>query len=83
MDAQQVIALRIAKLAEGGPAAQREASLMVTEKIKALADSHHLVVTATSRGKGDRAAENVLGMYRRRVSANKRRLSKAQAGRPG
>ena len=39
LDAQDVIALRLAKLALGGPEAEREASLMVSEKYKAFADS--------------------------------------------
>jgi hypothetical protein len=76
MDAQHVIALRLAKLAAGGPKAQREALLMVTEKMKALADSQRLIVSATGRGKGDKAAQKVVGLYQRRVSANKKRLGK-------
>ena len=76
LDAQQVIALRLAKLAAGGPKAQREATRMVSEKIKALADSQRLVVSAVARGKGGKTAQQVIGLYQRRVSANKRRLSK-------
>jgi hypothetical protein len=75
-DAQQVIALRLAKLAAGGPKAKREASLMVSEKVKTLADSQMLIVSAVGRGKVDKAGQQVLGLYRRRVSANKKRLSK-------
>jgi hypothetical protein len=76
LDAQHVIALRLAKLAEGGPKAQREATRMVNEKLKALAESQRLIVSAAGRGKGDRAAKQVLGLYQRRVSANKKRLRK-------
>ena len=77
MDAQHVIALRLAKLAAGGPKAQREAARMANEKIKALADSQRLIVSAAGRGKGDKAAKQVLGIYQRRVSANKKRLAKS------
>lgn len=76
LDAQHVIALRMAKLALGGPAAKREAAKMIAEKAKAVADSQHLVLSAAVRGQGDRAAERVIGLYQRRVSANKRRLGK-------
>jgi hypothetical protein len=75
-DAQQVVALRLAKLALGGPAAEREASLMVSEKVKAFTESQRLVVSAAVRGKADRAPASVIGLYQRRVGANKRRLSR-------
>ncbi|MBV8400555.1 MAG: hypothetical protein JOZ17_17720 [Acetobacteraceae bacterium] len=76
VDSQQVIALRLAKLAEGGRKAEREASLMVSEKMKALADSQRLIASAAASGQGARAARKVLGLYQKRVSANKKRLSK-------
>jgi hypothetical protein len=76
MEAQQVIALRLAKLALGGAAAEREAARMVSEKVKALADSQRLVVSAAVRGKADNAPASVIGLYQRRVGANKRRLSR-------
>jgi hypothetical protein len=73
-DAQQVISLRLAMLALGGQEAEQEASLMVSEKVKALLDSQRLVVSAAVRGKVDRAPASVLGLYQRRLGANKRRL---------
>lgn len=76
MDAQQVIGMRLLKLAAGGTSAQREASMMVSEKVKALADAQLAIVTAASTGKGDRAAQQALRIYQQRVSANKRRLRK-------
>jgi hypothetical protein len=33
-------------------------------------------VSAAARGKADRAPASVIGLYRRRVGANKRRLSR-------
>ncbi|MBV8576942.1 MAG: hypothetical protein JOZ58_18130 [Acetobacteraceae bacterium] len=74
LDAQDVIALRLAKLALGGPEAEREASLMVSEKYKAFADSQWLIVRAALRGNAERAPASVVGLYGRRVRANKRRL---------
>jgi hypothetical protein len=74
VESQQVIALRLAKLAKGGRRAEREASLMVSEKMKALADSQRLIAAAS--GQGARAARKVLGLYQTRVTANKKRLSK-------
>jgi len=76
LDSQQVIALRLARLAAGGSKAQREASLMVSEKVKALAASQRAILAASTAGKGDKAAKKVLGIYQKRVSANKKRLSK-------
>ena len=76
MDAQQVIGMRLLKLAAGGASGKREAALMVSEKVKALGDSQLAFALAAGSGKGDKAAERALAVYQRRVSANKRRLRK-------
>lgn len=76
LDAQQVIMLRLAKLARGGPRAQAEATRMVAEKVRALGESQTLVIKAVATGKGHTAPEKVLGHYSRKVGANKRRLGK-------
>jgi len=76
LDAQQVIALRLAKLARGGPAAHREATKMVAEKVKAAADSQRVLLTAAVTGKSGDGPKRVINLLQRRVSANKRRLSK-------
>lgn len=75
-DAQQVIAMRMLKLAAGGAAAQREAVMMVNEKVKAMADSQTAFLKAVSTGKSDKAPKRAVSVYQRRVSANKRRLRK-------
>ena len=80
LESQQVVALRLAKLAMGGPKAKREASRMVREKSKALADSQRLIASAAAKSQGDRAAQRVLGLYQKRVSANKKRLSRGKKG---
>ena len=73
---QQVIAMRIAMLAGGGPAAEREATLMVVEKVRALIKSQTLMAKAVLHGRFDGGAEPVMALYLRRVGANKRRLAR-------
>jgi hypothetical protein len=68
-EAQHVIGLRTLKLARGGALGQREAQLMVTEKGVALAEAIGIFSTGGS-------AEKVLRRYRKRIRANKRRLSR-------
>lgn len=75
-EAQQVIALRMAKLAFGGPAAMLEARRMVNEKLEASAKAAGMVSAAMMRGAPDGGADQVVQMLRREVRANKRRLSK-------
>jgi hypothetical protein len=67
-EAQQVIALRLMKLAAGGPAAEREARRMVTEKIVASAEA---AATLASGG----SPQTVLRRYRTIMRANNQRLS--------
>jgi hypothetical protein len=76
IEAQQVVALRLARLAAGGPRAGREAARMVTEKVGAFATAQRMMLGATSRAESAKASKQVLALYRRRVAANKRRLSK-------
>jgi len=75
IEAQQVIALRLTKMAMGGPDVQREAELMVSEKLEALTTAGHEVAKAAITGKHDLGADQVMQMYRRKVRANKRRLT--------
>jgi len=75
IDAPQVIAFRLAKLGSGDPRAGREASLMVEEKFKAIADSHLLALKAALRGEPERAAGEIVDLYQHRIEANKRRLN--------
>jgi hypothetical protein len=75
IEAQQVIALRLTKMALGGPAAQKEAELMVSEKLNAMAESGQMMMMGALGGKQDMNAEKVMAMYRKKVQANVRRLS--------
>lgn len=75
-EASQVIGLRMMKLAAGGAAAQTEANLMVREKIES---TLALQMQALTGGLGitpHGAAAHTLKHYRRKVRANRRRLSK-------
>ena len=74
MEAQQVIALRMMRIAMGGPAATREAQLMMTEKMDAIVKAAGMVTTAMARGASDGGTGAVVQMLRHRVRANRRRL---------
>jgi hypothetical protein len=76
MEASQVIALRMAKLAAGGPAADREASRMVTEKIEAATTLSALAFTGALGLTAPRVATSTITRLRRKVRANRRRLSR-------
>ena len=72
-DAQNVMALRFIRLADGGSSGQSEAYLMVIEKVAALAEA---TAVAIKGGKGNEVAKMVLNVYQKRVRRNKRRLSR-------
>ncbi len=74
MDAQAVIAMRLAKIARGGVAGQAEAQLMVAEKLRALGESQAIALRAI--GTGDGGAARITTLYQRKLAANRRRLSK-------
>jgi len=74
MEAQQVIALRLMKLAMGGSAATQEAHLMVTEKVDATTRAAGMVAAAMARGTFDGCADAVVRMLRQEVQANRTRL---------
>jgi len=76
MESQTVIGLRLVKAAWGGQAAQKEAGLMVSEKAQAAIDAQMLVTRSVLSGQGHLAPARALALYRRRVKANRRRLSR-------
>jgi hypothetical protein len=76
IEAQTVVALRMMRLAVGGAYAQDEAQRMVTEKIDALAEAQTAALTAMMNGDKDHViAAKTLGAFKKRVRANRRRLS--------
>jgi hypothetical protein len=75
VEAQTVMALRVMRLAAGGAAAQREAGRMVSEKGVAALEAGMAAGIAAATGKKHPAiARKVIGGYRKRIRANRRRL---------
>lgn len=74
-DMQRVIALRMMRLAAGGPQAATEARRMVSEKLAAFGEAHGAIMGALATGSSlDTAAAKAYAPYRRYVRANSRRL---------
>jgi len=69
LESQQVVFLRMMKLAQGGPGANVEARRMVSEKV---AEANNAAVKLMTGG----TPASVVRGYRRTVRANARRLSK-------
>jgi hypothetical protein len=74
LEAQRVIALRLMKMAKGGPAAHKEANRMVSEKMVASVEAATTLATGGS-------LEKILRRYRTIVRANEKRLSGRKRGR--
>jgi hypothetical protein len=79
LDTQAVIALRVMKIASGGPLATAEAQRMVTEKVSALALAQLTGGMALATGKSlETATRHAMSSVHRHVRANRRRLSRQQ-----
>lgn len=73
--AQNVIAMRLIRIAAGGPVAQAECRRMVYEKFEAAVAAQAAAAGALARGKSMETATRVaLAPIRARVRANQRRL---------
>ena len=76
-EAQNVIALRLMRVAAQSAGNQPEARRMVTEKVAAFAEAQAAAATAVMKGgKNHHVAKKALGVYKKRVRANKRRLTR-------
>jgi hypothetical protein len=75
VEASTVIALRLMKLARGGPAAKAEARRMVNEKIKANLDLQAKAMTGRLGRTPEKAVEKAVAHYLPKVKANRRRLT--------
>jgi len=73
LESNGVIALRMMKLMRGGKSAQREAKLMVSEKVRA-------AVEASTNLAAGASADQIVHRYRQHVAANAKRLGKLGAG---
>ena len=76
-DAQNVIALRMMRFAGGGARGHSEARRMFTEKIAAGVEAQATAVSGVVTGDSDAVvAGKIIRVLRKRVRANKRRLSR-------
>ena len=73
-DASIVIGLRTMKIAMGGAAGEREAKLMVDEKMRAAMEMQTSLLTGRLGTSPARAASATVKHYGRKVRANRRRL---------
>ncbi len=77
LEAQNVIALRLMRIAAGGALAKSEATRMVTEKVQALGEAQAVAAVGSMRGRNSRhIAKKVIGVYKKRVRGNRRRLTR-------
>ena len=68
-EAHRVINLRLAAIANGGPAADLESRLMVTEKMNAALEAAGMLARGV-------LTQSVISFYRSRVRSNMRRLTR-------
>jgi hypothetical protein len=74
-DSQRVVALRLMRLATGGPLAASEATQMISEKVAAFSEAQGAILAAMATGGSfHSAATKAYAPYRRAVRANRRRL---------
>jgi hypothetical protein len=79
IEAQSVIALRMLRFASGGARMEAEASRMVTEKVAAAVEAQTATVLAAVSGRPQHVVANkALNVFKKRVRANRRRLSRRQ-----
>ncbi len=69
LESQQVMALRMIKLAAGGSSAATEVQRMAAEKIEAFVHESQRVLAGATHA-------SVVKRYRKRVRSNRRRLSR-------
>jgi hypothetical protein len=74
LEAQQVIGLRLAKLAGGGAAAAVEVNRMVSEKMTAALEAQQAAMRAMLAGNATQIPLRTLALYRRKMRANRTRL---------
>lgn len=77
MESAAVIGLRTMAIAQGGAAGKAEAERMVQEKLDAAVALQRLALTGGLGFSPASASARALAHYRRKVGANRRRLSKS------
>jgi len=76
VEASTVIGLRTLKIAQGGAGGRAEAERMVSEKVQAGMDLQALALSGGLGATPAAASARTLAHLRRKVNANRRRLSK-------
>jgi hypothetical protein len=76
LDASTVIGMRLMKMAAGGAGADREAALMVREKLQSAADLQMAGATGKLGTTPRTATKKIMHHYKTKVRANKQRLSR-------
>lgn len=76
-ESSDVIGLRLALAARGGPGAHAEFTRMFSEKAQAVMDAHFVVAGSVMGGEAHLAPARAVALYRRRVQDNHRRLTLA------
>jgi hypothetical protein len=77
IEAQSVVALRMMRLASGGAGTRVEMGRMIQEKAAAIAEAQFAATAAAVAGNKDHViAGKALKVFRKRVRANRRRLSR-------
>ena len=78
LEAQSVIGLRLMRIAAGGALARSEATRMVTEKVQALGEAQAVAAVGAVTGRNSgHIAKKVVGVYKKRVRRNRKRLTSA------
>jgi hypothetical protein len=76
LEASAVVGLRALKIAQGGQTGAAEAELMVREKVQAAVALGAMAFSGDLGSSPASASARTLAHYRRKVRANRRRLSK-------
>ena len=79
LETQQVIGLRLAKLVSGGNQATDEATRMTFEKLYTLWEAQTGATIAVLTGKSGLVPSRTLALYRRKMRANRKRLSRPRS----
>src|SRR5215469_11599265 len=74
LEAQQVISLRLALLADASEPAGAEAVRMVSEKMSAALELQHAIAVTAFTGNAGLIPSRTVAIYRRRIRANRYRL---------
>ncbi len=75
MESSAVIGLRVAKIAMGGPAASEETARMLSEKVQSAIELQTALMTGRLGTTPLASTRKTLRHYRRKVKANRKRLS--------